>query len=93
MGALLVQVASAYFGLSDEKDVFRAGRMPNVCRARWAVSLVLHNDIGWGKKRIAKFLIKDKKAIHHGLERARTLYRTDAQFFDGVELLRKEVFL
>ncbi|WOF44278.1 hypothetical protein KNJ79_04945 [Sphingopyxis indica] len=92
MGALLVRVASAYFGLSDETDVFREGRMPATCRVRWAVSMVLHQDIGWGKKRIAKFLIKDKKAVHYGLKRAEALYRSDARFFDGVELLRKEVF-
>ncbi len=93
LGALLVKVASAYFGVGDEKDVFRNGRMPCVCRVRWAVAMVLYSDIGWGKKRIAKFLIKDKKAVHHGLKRAQTLYQTDPQFFAGVELLRKEVFL
>src|SRR3546814_14495782 len=91
--ALLIRGASVYFGVSDETDVFRAGRMPNVCRARWAVSMVLHDDIGWGKKRIAKFLIKDKRAIHHGLKRASALYQSDARFFDAVQLLRKEVFL
>lgn len=93
MGALLVVVACAYFGVSDEKEVFRSGRMPAVTKSRWAISMVLNLDIGWSKKRIAKFLLKDKKAIHHGLARAQQLYRTDPQFFNAVELLRKEVFL
>lgn len=92
VGALLVSVACAYFGVAAERDVFRKARTPAVSKARWAISMVLYLDIGWGKKRIAKFLIKDKKAIHHGIARAHELYRSSASFFSGVELLRREVF-
>ncbi len=93
MGTRLAILASEYFDLDNPGLLFGQTRMPNVSRARWAIAHVLKEDIGWGKKRIGKFLSKDPRAILRAWERAHQLCRSDPLFYEGVEMLREEVFI
>ena len=93
MAPRLVSSASLFFGIDDELDVFREGRSQNLTLARWAVMFVLHHHVGWGKRRVARFLQKDKAAVVRGLRRAEALRRSSEVFHAAILELEQEIFL
>jgi hypothetical protein len=53
--------------------------------------MVLVDTVGWTRPRVANLLCKDDSAIWYAHRKALWDYRRNADFFDAVETLRKEI--
>ena len=84
--ARLVTEACEYYGLAEGD--FRSPRRGYYTLARWAVTHILAETVGWSESRIARFLGKHHRAIQDGRKQAQVQLRSDPLFFDLVERLK-----
>jgi chromosomal replication initiation ATPase DnaA len=90
VGPRLISVACDFYGI-EQSQLFSKQRRGALSLARWTISNVLYDDIGWSLPRIGKLLGKDHKSILYGLRKSRDLIRTDPLFFEAVARLRSVV--
>lgn len=86
----LLVCACLHFGVTQE-DIRSKNRSAQMVRARWALSFVLIDRVGWSLTRVGELLHKHHTAILHGWRESRALLRTDEDFFDAVQLLERQL--
>lgn len=91
IGARLVTLIEEFYDIPVGSVKNRNRRNGNVSKARWALSLVLIEEVGWSGSRVGKFINNDHKAISYGIKQAHNLLRTCPIFFEAVRLLKEEV--
>lgn len=76
----LVELAAAVFDL-DVQDILQDRRLPEICKARFAVYFAGYHGLLLSKSRLARAIgDRDHSTIIHGLRRADHLRATDPDF-------------
>jgi chromosomal replication initiation ATPase DnaA len=58
-------------------------------RARWAIWLVLYDDLGWSLNAVGVRFNRDHTSVMHGVHQSRALLETDADFAALVDAVRE----
>jgi chromosomal replication initiation ATPase DnaA len=92
LGSRLVAFAERWFDVPQGSIQNPKKRNGNVTKARWAIACALTEIAGWSQPAVAKlFGQADHTSVNNGLKRCQVLLKTDQVFFDGVQLLKREI--
>lgn len=87
--ARLVEEAANFYGVNPAE--LRSAKRGYHTLARWALIVVLTENVGWSENRTAKFLGKRVFAVQGGRKQALCALRSDPLFFEIVSRLREIV--
>ncbi len=85
----LICAAAQIFGVTEES--LRSDDRSDASLARWALSYVLIDRVGWTAARVGRLLDKHHTTILYGYRRASEMRDSSEQFFNAIAMIEDQI--